>query len=52
MPTVTRRIVFYELMLPIMEARYGFIDPKGQFATIGQQGMELNQFFEIDEEQK
>jgi hypothetical protein len=47
MPTIKGRMVFYHLMLPIMEATYGFIDSSGKPTAIGQQDMELNEFFEI-----
>jgi hypothetical protein len=50
-PTLNSRVAFYHLMLPIMEASYGFIETDGQTTSLGQKDMKLNQFFEIPEEQ-
>jgi hypothetical protein len=52
MPTVNSRVAFYHLMLPIMEASYGFIETNGQTTSLGQRDMKLTQFFEIPDEQQ
>ncbi|WP_025692646.1 copper amine oxidase N-terminal domain-containing protein [Paenibacillus zanthoxyli] len=49
-PSINKRVVFYHLMLPIMEATYGFVETNGEATTIGQKGMQLNQFFVIEQE--
>ncbi|MDQ0194474.1 copper amine oxidase N-terminal domain-containing protein [Paenibacillus wynnii] len=46
-PSIKGRMAYYHLMLPIMEATYGFIDSTGKFTTDGQQSMTLNEIFEI-----
>ena len=51
MPSIKGRVAFYHLMLPIMEATYGFIDENSASTTLGQQDMELNKVFEIPGEQ-
>ncbi|MGN7764010.1 copper amine oxidase N-terminal domain-containing protein [Paenibacillus sp. 22594] len=50
-PTLNSRVAFYHLMLPIMEATYGFIETNGQTTSLGQKEIKLNRFFEIPEEQ-
>ncbi|MEK3673700.1 copper amine oxidase N-terminal domain-containing protein [Paenibacillus sp. FSL R10-2771] len=47
MPAYKGSLAFYHLMLPVMEATYGFIDATGASRTVGQQNMKLNEFFEI-----
>lgn len=47
MPAYKGSLAFYHLMLPVMEATYGFIDATGVSRTVGQQNMNLNEFFEI-----
>lgn len=52
LPEITTRVVFYKFMGPIGEAAYGFVEPDGKVTTLGQQGMQLHQFFEIPGEVK
>ncbi|AIQ71638.1 copper amine oxidase N-terminal domain-containing protein [Paenibacillus graminis] len=49
-PSITGRLAFYHLMLPVMEATYGFIGTDGQMTTVGQNAMALDKFFEIQGE--
>lgn len=50
-PALNSRVAFYHLMLPIMEATYGFIETNGHTTSLGQKEIQLNRFFEIPEEQ-
>lgn len=52
LPKITGRVVFYNFMGPIGEATYGFVESNGEVNTLGQQAMELNQFFDIPGENK
>ncbi|KAA9001014.1 copper amine oxidase N-terminal domain-containing protein [Paenibacillus spiritus] len=49
-PQIKGRVAFYHLMLPIMEAGYGFVETNGTAATLGQKDMKLDTFFNIPEE--
>ncbi|SDM97517.1 Copper amine oxidase N-terminal domain-containing protein [Paenibacillus jilunlii] len=52
LPKITSRVVFFEFMGHVGEAKYGFVEPNGEVKTLGTKEMNLNQFFDIPEEGK
>ncbi|WP_051051523.1 copper amine oxidase N-terminal domain-containing protein [Paenibacillus sonchi] len=52
LPKITSRVVFFEFMGHVGQAKYGFVEPNGEVKTLGTKEMNLNQFFDIPEENK
>lgn len=52
LPIVTSRVAFFHFMGHVGQANYGFIEPDGEVTTLGTKRMDLNQFFEIQEEKQ
>lgn len=52
LPIVTSRVAFFHFMGHVGQANYGFIEPNGEVTTLGTKRMDLNQFFEIQEEKQ
>ncbi|MET3846514.1 copper amine oxidase N-terminal domain-containing protein [Paenibacillus sp. OAE614] len=51
-PAISNKLVYFKVMLPIMEAEYGFVNQDGAQEKLGQKEVSLNQVFDIQEEIK